>query len=321
SVFQLCDAALLGPGLLIATPRGVVAESQLGQRPEVRAAVAAAIRARPRPALRRAGTVALAVPLHPAAPDPRSLAGFNHYHLHTEHLCALLQIEALRRTWPGEHVETLLPAGDPLHAEAQALLAAELGAARTIGEEEIRATRLLVPNRCLHHKAPDPLVAEVFARIRRNALAGAEAEPGGPRIYVARFGAAARWMRNEAELAASLAARGFAVFDARRLRYREQVLALAGARIIVGAHGAGLTNMGFAEPGALLVECFSPFFYSQCFQQLAAIAGHRYRAFRQPPAAAAHPQAPWDLDIPAFLGFLDRVLEAEERRCDSQALP
>lgn len=74
------------------------------------------------------------------------------------------------------------------------------------------------------------------------------------RIYVARFGARARSMTNEQTLADALVAMGFHIFRGDGLSFENQVRALSGAKLIVGAHGAGLVNAAFARPGATLFE-------------------------------------------------------------------
>jgi capsular polysaccharide biosynthesis protein len=61
---------------------------------------------------------------------------------------------------------------------------------------------------------------------------------------------------NEAEVLELLTERGFTVVDPGALSVAEQIRACAGASIIVGAHGAGLTNLMFAAPGAAVVELF-----------------------------------------------------------------
>jgi hypothetical protein len=49
------------------------------------------------------------------------------------------------------------------------------------------------------------------------------------------------------------------------------------AAIVVGPHGAGLTNMVFSRPGTIVVEgvCNAPHF-NPCFQRLGLVLGHRW---------------------------------------------
>ncbi len=58
----------------------------------------------------------------------------------------------------------------------------------------------------------------------------------------------------------------------------EQVRAFAEAECIVGAHGAGLTNLAFCSPGAAVVELFASDYVNECFWALATtVEGLRYR--------------------------------------------
>ena len=54
--------------------------------------------------------------------------------------------------------------------------------------------------------------------------------------------------------------------------------AFAEAECIVGPHGAGLTNLAFAAPGAAVVELFARDYVNECFWALAStVEGLRYR--------------------------------------------
>ena len=48
-----------------------------------------------------------------------------------------------------------------------------------------------------------------------------------------------------------------------------QVRAFAEAECVVGPHGAGLTNLAFAPPGAAVVELFAGDYVNECFWALA----------------------------------------------------
>ncbi len=84
---------------------------------------------------------------------------------------------------------------------------------------------------------------------------GAASSPGAdPLLYVSRGGVQQRRMSNEAELEAALAALGFVAIRPETLSIGDQVAAFAAARVIVGAHGSGMANVGFAAPGCIIVE-------------------------------------------------------------------
>jgi capsular polysaccharide biosynthesis protein len=89
------------------------------------------------------------------------------------------------------------------------------------------------------------------------AIAGHLAAAAGPprrRLFISRRGAGSRRCLNEAALMARLAPLGFERLDLERLTVRGQLEAFASAAVVVGAHGAGLTNLVACRAGATLVE-------------------------------------------------------------------
>jgi hypothetical protein len=78
----------------------------------------------------------------------------------------------------------------------------------------------------------------------------------GARLIVSRGGGGhiARRLVNEDAVIRALEAQGFQTVLAERLSFREQVELFATAEIVVGAHGAGLTNMLHAPQQATLIE-------------------------------------------------------------------
>lgn len=99
------------------------------------------------------------------------------------------------------------------------------------------------------------------------------------RLYVGR-GATKHTRRvdNEPELLAALEPLGFEAIDPGALPPTDQVRAFAEAECVVGPHGAGLTNLAFAPPGAAVVELFARDYVNECFWALAdTVEGLRYR--------------------------------------------
>lgn len=83
------------------------------------------------------------------------------------------------------------------------------------------------------------------------------ATAGGPRrLFVMRNGVSRRHLLNQEQVASRLQQSGFACVDPGGLSLEEQIELFAGARLIVGAHGAALTNVLFAPPGAVLFELY-----------------------------------------------------------------
>ena len=70
------------------------------------------------------------------------------------------------------------------------------------------------------------------------------------------------------------------VFDDRDLpKFHEMTRMFYNARLVVGAHGAGLSNIMFSQRGTFVIEalCFQPE-PNLCFRRLAHILGHHYHA-------------------------------------------
>ena len=82
----------------------------------------------------------------------------------------------------------------------------------------------------------------------------ASPEAATERIYVSRKDSFQRILLNEVEVESSLAKLGFRIVTLAGMPVREQISLFSKARCIVSPHGAGLTNLMFAPPGASVVE-------------------------------------------------------------------
>ncbi len=87
------------------------------------------------------------------------------------------------------------------------------------------------------------------------------APQGAPRgsqrlLYLSRADAPRRHISNDGEVAQTLSQMGFEYFLASKKSFREQVEAFAHARIVVAAHGAGMANIIFCQPGTLIIEFY-----------------------------------------------------------------
>jgi capsular polysaccharide biosynthesis protein len=146
-----------------------------------------------------------------------------------------------------------VPQSLPFHRQLLDLLG--IPAAQRIdaaAHPHVQADELVVPS-LLTEKNPPWLVAWLRSRLLP---AGA---PAGPRtrLYVTRGPSANnRSVRTEDEVRAYLEGHGFRSLDPGTLSVREQIDTFAAAEIIVGSHGAGLTNLTFASPGTRVIELF-----------------------------------------------------------------
>ena len=94
------------------------------------------------------------------------------------------------------------------------------------------------------------------------------------RLYVTRGDKKhTRRVENEAALLGALGPLGFEMVDPGAMTPSEQVRLFAEAECVVGPHGAGLTNLAFAPPGAAVVELFACDYVNECFWALASDSG------------------------------------------------
>jgi capsular polysaccharide biosynthesis protein len=98
------------------------------------------------------------------------------------------------------------------------------------------------------------------------------------RLYTRRTGGARRReLHNQREVETVLRDFEFEFVEADKLDFAQQVNIFSDASVIIGLHGAGLSNMMYAKPGALVIEISdlidypNPYYYA-----LACALGHRY---------------------------------------------
>lgn len=96
------------------------------------------------------------------------------------------------------------------------------------------------------------------------------------RIYISRADAGYRKILNETELVRSLDVLGFETHTLAALTIRDQAALFGSASHIVGLHGAGLTNLIFAEAGGSICEIFPASYGTPAFYDIAAGVGMNY---------------------------------------------
>lgn len=89
------------------------------------------------------------------------------------------------------------------------------------------------------------------------------------RLFISRADATVRRLINEDEVYDSLEPLGFERFVPGAHSFIEQVEAFSNAECIIGPHGAGLTNLVFAPPNALIIDIKNTFSAAQFFETLA----------------------------------------------------
>ncbi len=152
---------------------------------------------------------------------------------------------------------------------------------------------ILVDGLTQHGQYMSPVVVECFDHL----ASMIEPEPGD-RIYVSRRSAHFRKLRNEEELAPVFRECGYRTVDPGVLPFPAQIAAFRGARSIIGVDGAGMANICFAQPGAM-VTCLTPASMPETFYWfICTHKRHRFRDIRCAELDAGLPGWPrWTSDI------------------------
>lgn len=227
----------------------------------------------------------------------------------------LPRLEVLRRTLPDARPDHyLLPQGAAYHEQLLGLAGlAGLPVLPSGARRAYRAERLLVPSLPNH----DELTPEwVVTWLRELLLRPTPGRDLPRRLYVTRAGGRhTRQLLSEDELWPRLEERGFARIDPGSLGVQDQIDHFAAADVVLGVHGAALTNLVFSPPGVRVLHLMAPTYVKHCFWAiLDAIPGARYRYLLGdgtpvPPGGRLDGiQDDIDLDPQVVLGELDALL-------------
>ncbi len=108
------------------------------------------------------------------------------------------------------------------------------------------------------------------------------------KVYFKRGDSSDRKIVNEDAIVDALKNKGFEIVDPGAMAIYDQINLVQQAAVIVGAHGAALSNLLFANEGTRVVELFSPdYFRTDCYYTLAGMLklDYYYLAGVKPPAA------------------------------------
>ncbi|KQP07253.1 hypothetical protein ASF28_14755 [Methylobacterium sp. Leaf99] len=134
------------------------------------------------------------------------------------------------------------------------------------------------------------------------------------RLYIDRRGSQQRRLLNEDEVVTALEAMGFVPVRLEDLTIDRQVALFRQAAIIVSPHGAGLTNIGFASPGCIVIELMMDAYLNWCFRRIAALRGLDYDC------AIGTAQRPWADLNPGFHAQVWEISVADVVRTVDRAL-
>jgi capsular polysaccharide biosynthesis protein len=144
-----------------------------------------------------------------------------------------------------------------------------------------------------------PQIRDVFRNVKEGLLRERSSEAPAGKLFVSRGASQRRLLVNRGELEQRFRARGFDIVDPGVLSYEEQIRIFDEAAIVVGEHGAGITNIGFCRSGVLLVEMFHPDYHDMCYRSLAAVMGVRHAIFagERDPAHDTPNRREWMIDM------------------------
>jgi capsular polysaccharide biosynthesis protein len=159
-------------------------------------------------------------------------------------------------------------------------------------------------------RLPSARVADYARWLRDRLFPDGDAPRGERRFFVSRADASWRRVVNDDAVMDLLAEHGFERLECGQMTIGEQAAAFAEASIVVGPHGAALTNLLFTPPGAALVELFaSPAAIDLSnYRVLCARLGHRYVRLLAAPVAGPRAKTPHRLDMQVDLSLLERTL-------------
>jgi SAM-dependent methyltransferase len=201
----------------------------------------------------------------------------NHFHWCTQALPAI--DTALRRLGQDRRVSIALPELNSLQEDALNLLGYAGIPRVTINDR----TRQYALDRAEYSEILNGgaafCLSEVTYRTYSRLREAVEAVSGqAEKIYVARIGARSRRMRNETAVIDEVRSRGFEVVVPDALTLTEQIRVFRSAKLVVGPHGAGMTNIVFCDPGTIVYELIPSHYANACFCNLAHICKLRYWA-------------------------------------------
>lgn len=190
-------------------------------------------------------------------------------------------LDSLPRVLPALAIEPecrfVVPA-DPPRFQLEALRMLGVGESRIVRQRTpvLRAERLLLVHTARNLTEPRARhLLELRDRLLAAVHAGARRSRATERIWVTRSGAT-RPLVNEAELEPLLEEFGFRIVESRDLSFEDQVDLFSRARVVAGAHGAGLHNHIFHPGAATVVEVFNPRLWTPSVLRTASICGHRH---------------------------------------------
>lgn len=132
---------------------------------------------------------------------------------------------------------------------------------------------------------------------------------GSELIYISRLDATKRKMINEDILIKKLQKLGFQIVIPSLYSIEEQIQSFKNARVIVGQHGAGLSNLVFAEKPKYVIELLTDDYINQCFFMLTSLKNCDYIGIvKNVIATSDYHSLEWECDVDLIIAEVNRVI-------------
>jgi len=154
----------------------------------------------------------------------------------------------------------------------------------------------------------DSVEADLWLRERIFSFYNIKSTSPHKRIYISRRFAKQRRTINDNDVEIYLHHYGFETYLTEHLSFREQVELFAQAKVIVSNEGAGLTNMLFASPGAIVVDIQVPTARRYGFWTMSEALGHSYWYFDGQPIPSTGYDPNLFVPLDKLRATLDRIL-------------
>jgi len=144
----------------------------------------------------------------------------------------------------------------------------------------VRVERLILPQYPARSEFTHPKVLELLRGELKTKLVDAGRPVGdvsGESFYISRRKGKKRRLAGEDLLEERLNARGVTILHCEELSFKEQVRIFRGARVVIGTHGAGLSNLAWCEAPCRVIEIFPRNYILDCFAWLSFSLGFDYR--------------------------------------------
>jgi hypothetical protein len=146
-------------------------------------------------------------------------------------------------------------------------------------ETPVRVNTLVMPQYSNEPEFTDPREIRLLKECVASKIPVDEvpaAYPGGGKLYISRVKSRRRNLAGEEVLEARLREAGFDILYCETIPFDEQIRRFRNADTIVATHGAGLSNLVWAEPPCKVIEIFPKDYAVDCFAWVASVQDFDY---------------------------------------------